>query len=90
MKIQVQGSASEAAIQKATAMLNQLGIQPNPKPVSIGRETIKIDPNNGNPYAVIQSHGMDTPSGALVWKAKERKERNRRKQKEARDGSKYK
>ena len=71
MKVQVKGSATEAAIEKATAMLNQIGIQPNPKPVSIGLEIIRIRPNNGNPYAVIQSHN----GFAFVWKAKEKKKK---------------
>ena len=63
-KIEIKGQATEAAVKKATTLLNQIGIQPNPKPVSIGHEIISILPNNGKPYAVIQS-----PQGsAFVWR----------------------
>jgi len=73
MKVEVKGQATEAAIKKATNMLNQIGINPNPRPVIIGQELIRISPNNGNPYAVI----LSCRGQALVWKTKERKKKAR-------------
>jgi len=69
-KVQVKGSASESAIKKATAMLNQIGIQPNPKPVLVGKELLTLHPQS-NPYVTIISHR----GSALVWKTKERKKK---------------
>jgi len=69
MKIQVKGTASEAAIKKATDMLNQIGIQPNPKPALLGDELVRLHPQDGNSYVTIENrHGY-----ALVWKTKERR-----------------
>jgi len=69
MEVEIKGTVTEAAIKKATAMLNQIGIQPNPKPVSNGSEEIVLHTNNGNPYVAIRGR----QGYALVWKTKERR-----------------